>query len=59
MGDILIGWNMIRLDSGNQLCQAIGVNQTITYLDLSYNALGNEGGQILGSSLLQNNTLKV
>ena len=50
---------MIRLDSANQLCDAMRVNRTLTYLDLSYNALGTEGGLRLGSSLLENKTLKV
>ena len=60
MCDVCIaGWNMIRLDSGNQLCQAVGVTKTLTFLDLSYNALGNEGGRILGKSIMQNQTLKV
>lgn len=50
---------MIRLDSANQLCQSVRVNKSLTYLDLSYNALGTEGGLILGSSLIENKCLKV
>ena len=49
---------MIRLDSGIQLCESLSVNKTLTYLDLSFNALGCEGGIALGSSLQDNKTLR-
>jgi len=49
---------MIRLDSAIQLCQSLSVNSTLTYLDLSFNALGCEGGIALGSSLQDNKTLR-
>ena len=49
---------MIRLGSGIQLCQSLSVNKTLTYLDLSFNALGCEGGMTLGSALQDNTTLQ-
>ena len=40
-----IGWNMIRLDGAADLCNSLKVNTTLTYLDLSFNALGSIGGK--------------
>lgn len=49
---------MIRLESGRALCESLGINNTITYLDLSFNALGKEGGLALGDALQDNKTLR-
>jgi hypothetical protein len=35
-----LAWNQIRLDGAIDLASSLSVNETITYLDLSYNALG-------------------
>ena len=40
-----LGWNMIRLDGAADLCNSLKVNTTLTYLDLSFNALGSIGGK--------------
>ena len=40
-----LGWNMIRLDGAADLCSSLKVNTTLTYLDLSFNALGSIGGK--------------
>ena len=49
---------MIRLGSAVQLCDSVSINKTLTYLDLSFNALGHDGGIALGNSLLHNKVLK-
>ena len=38
---------MIRLDGAADLCNSLKVNTTLTYLDLSFNALGSIGGEHL------------
>jgi hypothetical protein len=53
-----LAWNMIRLHSGVDLARSIAKTTTLTYLDLSYNALGQEGGKALGDSLLDNKSLQ-
>jgi Ran GTPase-activating protein (RanGAP) involved in mRNA processing and transport len=53
-----LGWNLIRLDGGIALAGCVSTNKYMTHLDLSYNALGKEGGEKLGSALLHNNTLQ-
>ena len=35
---------MIRLDGAADLCNSLKINTTLTYLDLSFNALGSIGG---------------
>lgn len=55
---IKLAWNMMRLDSAVQFGQAMGINTSITYLDVSYNAFGNDAGSALGDALLDNKTLK-
>ena len=52
-----LSWNMIRLNSGIELARSIKVNQTLTYLDLSYNGLSVEGSEILGDALHSNHSL--
>lgn len=54
---ISLGWNLIRLDSASDLCSSIGFNPNITYLDLSFNTIGKDGGIALGNSLLDNRAL--
>lgn len=51
-------WNMMRLDSAVQFSQALAVNESLTYLDVSYNAFGNDAGCALGDALLDNKTIK-
>ena len=48
---------MIRLHSGIELTRSIKVNQTLTYLDLSYNGLSIDGSEILGDALHSNHSL--
>jgi hypothetical protein len=49
---------MLRLDGAVDFVSALSVNKTLTYLDLSYNALGKEAGIILGEAILDNRTLQ-
>lgn len=49
---------MIRLTGGVELSKSLMTNRTLTYLDLSYNSLGNAGGIALGCALQENRTLK-
>jgi hypothetical protein len=39
---------MIRLNSAVELANSLSVNETITFLDLSCNSLGRDGGEALG-----------
>lgn len=55
---LCLSWNMIRLDSAVSLTSSLGSNLYLRYLDLSYNSLGERGGEYLGKSLLTNNTLQ-
>ena len=48
---------MIRYNSGVQLVQSLKINQSLTYLDLSYNGLGVAGGEMLGDALHYNRSL--
>ena len=45
-------WNLIRLGGALDFAQSIKENTSLTYLDLSFNALSNAGGLALGRSLL-------
>lgn len=45
---------MIRLDGAVDFAQSLSINDTLTYLDLSFNSLGTEGGVTLGVSILTN-----
>ena len=45
---------MIRLDGAVDFAQSLSINDTLTYLDLSFNSLGTEGGVMLGVSILTN-----
>ena len=49
-----VDWNMIRLDGAVDFAQSLSINDTLTYLDLSFNSLGTEGGVMLGVSILTN-----
>ena len=40
------------------MCTSLGVNSSLTYLDLSYNAIGPEGGIALGAALQDNKVLR-
>lgn len=53
-----LGWNLIRLGGAAELCQSLGMNQSLTYLDLSYNSLGASGGIALGDALQDNSVLR-
>jgi hypothetical protein len=58
MHTLLLQWNKIRLDGAKSLAEALIINNTLTHLDLSYNALGAAAGEVIGHSLLYNQTLK-
>ena len=45
---------MIRLDGAVDFAQSLSINDTLTYLDLSFNSLGTDGGVMLGVSILTN-----
>lgn len=49
---------MIRLDGAVDFVSSLRTNTSLTYLDLSYNALGKEAGIVLGDAILDNRTLK-
>jgi hypothetical protein len=51
-------WNMMRLDSAVQFAQALAVNESLTYLDVSFNAFGNDAGCAMGDALLDNKTIR-
>jgi len=53
-----VAWNMIRMQSAVDQCDSLCYNKTLTYLDLSYNSIGTEGGTTLGRALLTNTSLK-
>lgn len=40
------------------MAQAIAFNKSLRSLDLSYNAIGSDGGQIIGESLYDNKTME-
>ncbi|CAM9213873.1 unnamed protein product, partial [Ectocarpus fasciculatus] len=52
-----VPWNMIRLDSAVDLASSIAINNTVTYLDISYNSLGSDGGKTLGDALIDNRSI--
>lgn len=41
--ELKLSWNMIRLDSAVQLSHSLAANRSLTYLDLSYNGIGQQG----------------
>ena len=49
---------MLRLDGAADFCNSLKTNNTLTYLDLSFNSLGNVGGIALGDALQDNKVLK-
>jgi len=53
-----LGWNLLRLDGAVDFVSSLGVNNTLTYLDLSYNALGKAAGVVLGDSIIDNKSLQ-
>ena len=53
-----LAWNTIRGNSAVEFCRALGVNSTLVYLDLSYNGLGSQAGEVLGDSIIENRTLQ-
>ena len=53
-----LAWNMIRYSSGVALMQSLKENRSLTYLDVSYNGLGDEGAQSFGDALQVNSTLQ-
>lgn len=42
-----IQWNMIRLDGAVTFANALRFNNSLTYLDVSFNSLGKQGGEVL------------
>ena len=53
-----LAWNMIRFDSGVELLQSLKENNSLTYLDVSYNGLGDDGAQSFGDAIQVNSTLQ-
>lgn len=53
-----IMWNLVRLGGATEFADSLRYNNSLTYLDLSYNAFSQNGGLILGRSLLYNDKLK-
>jgi len=51
-------WNMIRLDGAVDFCSSLAINETLTYLDLSYNSLAQDGGIMLGVAIEDNHALE-
>jgi len=52
-------WNFIRGIGAMDLCDSLrSKNSSVTHLDLSFNSIGNDGGAVLGSALLENKVLK-
>lgn len=58
LSKLALAWNTIRHFSGVTLVESLKVNQTLTFLDLSYNGLGVNGGEMLGLALHYNRALK-
>ena len=48
---------MIRMEGALELCNSIAISNTLTHLDISFNAIGREGGIALGTALLDNKVL--
>jgi hypothetical protein len=48
---LILTWNMIRLASCAAFVQSLAFNSSLTHLDMSYNGLGLDGGEILGDAL--------
>ena len=46
-----LAWNSIRLGSALDIVNSISVNATLTFLDLSYNGLGSDAGELMVSYL--------
>ena len=57
LSSLKLGWNSIKMSSSIDIAKALSLNQTLMYLDLSYNGLGELAGQYLGDSLQTNKTL--
>jgi hypothetical protein len=53
-----LSWNLLRLDCATVLCKCLGSNLSLTNLDLSYNTLGETGGESLGAALMENKRLE-
>jgi Ran GTPase-activating protein (RanGAP) involved in mRNA processing and transport len=53
-----VDWNMIRLDGAVDFASSLQINDTLTYLDLSFNSLSTAGGITLGVSILYNHRLE-
>ena len=45
---------MIRLQGAQDLCSSLASSRTLTQVDLSFNALDDEAGVVLGASLHEN-----
>ena len=45
---------MIRMEGALELCNSIAISNTLVHLDISFNAIGREGGIALGTALLDN-----
>ena len=56
---LILSWNKIRDKSAAKIAASIKTNTSLTHLDLSFNKLGEIGGQLLGNALFNHKTLKI
>lgn len=55
---LVLAWNTIRLQSSMSLARSLRANQSLTHLDISFNAFSTDGGEALGDALMENVSLK-
>jgi NLR family CARD domain-containing protein 3 len=46
------------MDGACSLAESLAMNHHLLFLDLSYNSLGQQAGELIGKSLLSNHSLK-
>ena len=56
--ELLLGWNMIRMEGAEALADGLAKNCHLLHLDLSYNSFGARGGERLGAALIYNQTIE-
>ena len=55
---MLLDWNSIRHESAIHFINSLRTNNTLIELNISYNNIGSEGGEVLGNVLTFNKTLQ-
>lgn len=55
---LILAWNMIRGESAAKIADSLKLNTSLTHLDLSFNKLGDYGGQMLGNALFSHKHLQ-